>query len=364
MSTDIALAASARQWPDRLHRFLLDHGGGRIVERVMAPDQALAYQYDILLIDDVCSFLTPSLVVNLKQAGVEVVGVYVPEDGPDAKRRLLECGISDVIETEATPEEFLAKIESALAHRSVPVPEASGGAPVLSIGITGAAEGVGITETAVSLARAIAGSVPAVLVDLDQVWPSIAQRLDLPVHPNIRTALDHAHHRPGRIEEAVHVVGDLRVVGGRADAGQGAAISRADVLTLMGCLSALVEVVIADLGPAHSMEPGLAHELDSIVVVGRPDPVGVARMIRVLGELDAASPERSLLGVLNMVRTDRYRRAEANAMLSRTFPDLPFFSLPFDGRLQRSAWDGLLTTGGRYWKAVRAMSDVVVRSVM
>ncbi|HSM44944.1 MAG TPA: hypothetical protein VK969_08005, partial [Acidimicrobiia bacterium] len=66
MGPDIALAASARDWPDRFHRFLLDHGGGRIVDRVMAGDQVGDTRFDVILIDDVCSFLTPRLVAKLK----------------------------------------------------------------------------------------------------------------------------------------------------------------------------------------------------------------------------------------------------------------------------------------------------------
>ena len=38
MTPEIALAASAREWPDRLHRFLLDHGGGVVV---LIPSHAL-----------------------------------------------------------------------------------------------------------------------------------------------------------------------------------------------------------------------------------------------------------------------------------------------------------------------------------
>ena len=72
---DIALAASARNWPDQLHRFVLDHGGGRIVDRVMGPDQAAETPFDILVIDDVCSFLTPRLVDVVKSRGSEVLGV-------------------------------------------------------------------------------------------------------------------------------------------------------------------------------------------------------------------------------------------------------------------------------------------------
>ena len=59
LGPELALAASARGWPDQLHRFLLDHGGGRVLARVMGPEQAAHDAYEVLLIDDVCSFLTP-----------------------------------------------------------------------------------------------------------------------------------------------------------------------------------------------------------------------------------------------------------------------------------------------------------------
>jgi hypothetical protein len=67
----------------------------------MGPEQAMADQFDVLLIDDVCSFLTPRLVRGLRDRGREVVGVYSPADAPDAKRHLLESGITDVIESNA-----------------------------------------------------------------------------------------------------------------------------------------------------------------------------------------------------------------------------------------------------------------------
>jgi MinD-like ATPase involved in chromosome partitioning or flagellar assembly len=360
---DIALAASAREWPDRLHRFLLDHGGGRIVDRVMAHDQALSSSYDVLLIDDICSFLTPRLVALLKQSGVEVVGVYVPEDGPDAKRRLLECGISDVIETEAAPEEFIEKIASTIAHRVIPDAANPATTSVLSIGVTGASEGVGITETSVALARSLAGSTPTVLVDMDPVWPSVAQRLDLPVHPNIRTALDHALHRVDRLSDAVHVVDELMVVGGRADGGRGPAISRADVMTLVDALAALGDVLVADLGPVPSVEVGVIREFDSIILVGTGDPVGVARMIRTANELLDVGPEQSMLAVINKVPSSGYRQAESMSEVSRALPALPVFTLPFDKRVEEAAWDGLLSRRGSFAKSVRSMSDVVVRSL-
>ncbi len=364
MVPDIALAASAREWPDRLHRFLLDHGGGRIVERVMAADQAASGGFDVLLIDDVCSFLTPRLVAVLKQMGTEVIGVYMPEDGPDAKRRLLECGISDVIETDATPEEFLSKIDGALSHR-VPVQpdEGSSSADSFRIAVTGPCEGVGMTEIAIGLAQSLAAEVKTVLIDMDQSWPSIAQRLDLSVHPNIRTAIDHALHRIDRLGEAVHEMGELSVVGGRADGGQGARITRPDAMMLMDGISESCEVIVADLGPLGDAEAGLVREFDTVIIAGTATPVGVARLIKTVESVLSAAPALSVLAVVNQTAKGSYRRAEILGEIGRTLPDVTVVTVPFDHRLESAVWDGTIHRRGRYGKALRSMSGVVVRSL-
>lgn len=364
MVPDIALAASAREWPDRLHRFLLDHGGGRIVDRVMAADQATTGSFDVLLIDDVCSFLTPRLVAVLKQSGADVIGVYMPEDGPDAKRRLLECGISDVIETDAEPEEFLAKIEGALSHRaSSPQDEEPSPSPALRLGVTGPCEGVGMTEIAVALARSLAEEIKTVLIDMDQSWPSVAQRLDLPVHPNIRTALDHALHRADRLGDALQDVDGLSVIGGRADGGHGAEISRPDALMLMDALGSDVEVIVADLGPSARGEPGLAREFDTVVVVGSGTPVGVARLVKTVELILSRDPSQSVLVVVNNMGRGSFRRAEILGEIDKTFSDLPVVTVPFEPRLEQAVWDGLSYTKGRYGRAIRSMSEVIIRSL-
>lgn len=363
MGPDIGLAASARDWPDRLHRFLLDHGGGRIVDRVMGPEQAAAGTFELLLIDDICSFLTPHLVSMLKQSGIEVLGVYVPGDGADAKRRLLECGISDVIETEASPEEFLQQINQTLAHRIVAASPGAPSARPLTIAVTGASEGVGMTEVSVALANALGTRIPTALVDLDPAWPSVAQRLDLPVHPNVRTALDHALHSPDRLGSAMHTLGSLNVVGGRADGGQGEAISRHESLILIEAMSEVCEVLVADLGPLFAVAGGLAREFDSVIVVGAGNPVGITRMMKTIDAALSANPEQSVLAAVNLGSSSGHQRREAFSELANAFPAVPVVTIPYDRHLAQAAWDGSLVTGPRYSKAIDAMSDVVVRSL-
>lgn len=363
MTAEIALAASAREWPDRLHRFLLDHGGARVVDRVMSAEQAQASRFDVLLIDDVCSFLTPRLVAVLKRGGSEVIGVFAPEDGSDAKRRLLECGISDVLETEASPEEFIVKIEATLAHR-LPVAEAEMvGSDTVAIAVTGPSAGVGITEVAVALAVSLSAKTSTVLIDLDPVWPSVAQRLGVGLHPNIRTAIDSALHSPERVPQSISRIDSLGVVGGRADFGQAAPLSRHEVVSLLDCLGEHASVVIADVGPLGAADGGLVREFDTVITVGAPDPVGVTRLIRTVGHLESAHPGRSVLGVLNMTGRGGFRNNEVTLEVERSFPDLPVVTLPYDAKVSDAAWDGRVAAGRQYTRAVAGMADVVVRSL-
>ena len=108
------------------------------------------------LIDDVCSFLTPRLVQRLRESGREIVGVFSPGDGPDAKRRLLECGITDVIEADASPDEFLTATIATLAHSQVSTPILQHRSEGFRIGVVGSGPGTGVTELSISLASHLA----------------------------------------------------------------------------------------------------------------------------------------------------------------------------------------------------------------
>ncbi|MFQ5522232.1 MAG: CpaE family protein [Acidimicrobiia bacterium] len=363
MGPDIGLAASAREWPDRLHRYLLDHGGGRVLARVMGPEQALEAGFEVLVIDDVCSFLTPRLVKGVREKGAVVLGVFDPVDGSDAKRRLLECGISDVVEADATPEEFLEKIKLTLAHR---IPHAGSRAVDRERGrrvaVLGATDGVGATEVAVALAKGVSTQLRVVLVDLDPVWPSIAQRLDLSPHPNLRTALDRVLHGSGDPLQAAHQVGTMTVVGGLADVGVAVPPSPSELGMLCDDLNEVAEVLVADLGSWTEAMRGILRHFTSLVVVGRGDPVGVGRLLRVLEQVTEVAAGGSAVAVVNQAPRRPYHRGEIRAELNEAFPALPVVVLPFDARLAETAWDGDLAARGPFAKGMGRMADLVVES--
>lgn len=362
MGPQIALAASARDWPDSLHRFLMDHGGGRVRSRVMGPEQAIADDFDVILIDDICSFLTPRLIARLRESGKEVIGVFSPEDGPDAKRRLLECGITDVIESDASPEEFLTLTSATLAHRSQPPTSDSRSVEACVIGVTGIA-GSGVTEVAIGLARDLAWREPSVLVDLNLDQPAIAQRLDLPLHPNLLTAVDLAHHDQARLGEAVQQKEELNVLVGLppSRAGSGSLPNR-DVLALVQDLSTgPFSSVVADLGSDHLSLP--TKVLDVVIVVGLASPVGLTRLIRLVDS--TPPPDRAeVLAVVNRAPGGSRRADEMRVELASALGARPMMMLREDRRVGSASWDGGFVDRGHFEKSISRLGRLIQKTVL
>ena len=232
LEPELAFAVSARSWSDGLHRFLADHGGARVRITAIGPDDLLGESFDILVIDDICSFLTPRLVGLVRAAGKQVIGVYDPREFADGKDRLLECGVGDVVESSAHPDEFLAVIgrvvetvdvedDGAVFSVAATVERSSPGSGSRLTAVIGASGGVGSSEVAIAIAHslAVAGG-KAVLVDADLRTPSLAQRLGLDLHPNVRTAVDEIEFGSGAVETLVQsVMGGLSVLPGVQHAG-------------------------------------------------------------------------------------------------------------------------------------------------
>lgn len=356
---ELALGASARAWPDRVHRFLLDHGGGRVRSRVMGPEQAMSDQYDVLFIDDVCSFLTPHLVRNVRDLGREIVGVYDPADASDAKRHLLECGITDVIEAEAAPEELLAAAEATLLHRGAPSPTVTPALRSFRVGVLGPIGGVGCTEIAIGIASSLSRSRSTVLVDLDERTPSVAQRLDLPVHPNLLTALDAAHHSAGSVTEAVLNHDSVDVIGGLVNplvAQELPPVEIEGVLDEIGKTG--YEVVVADLGSPRPDR--LAYlRFQVLIVVGLANPVGMARLVRSVHDLLFRADTPEAVALVNRVGAGSRRRLEIRAEMARLLPAMPVILVPEDRRLERASWDGARLGRGAFARSVDRVASLI-----
>lgn len=357
---ELAFAASARPWAGALHRFLADHGGARVRAIIMGPEEAVVESYHALLIDDVCSFLTPRLVDQVRRHGRLVVGVYDARDGTDAKRRLLDCGVDDAIEADAGPDEFLDVVRAVLdmaPYAPLP-PDSIPGERKGEVIVVGAPPGgCGASEVAVALA----GRAGALLIDADDVAPSLAQRLGAPVLPNLRTAIDVVYHQSGSLDDVIVDAG-VDLLAGIATGDDWGQLHPGEVEAVVTEAAARRSSVVVNIGSGLERPQvgegrfGLARALvrtaDRIVGVGLPHPIGLARLVRWAAEAISLSPDTPLVLAINRIDRSPYRRTEIENELGHTLPGVPVLFVPEDKRVTEAAWAGTPVPKGPFRRAV------------
>lgn len=367
---EVALAISARDWPDRIHRFLADHGGARVRAQVLSADDALTESFQVLIIDDICSFLTPRLVDRVRRLGRMVLGVFDPTEAPDGKERLLECGVDLVIEADAEADEFVIALRTlSLSDPTTspePLPLIRSAKNLVVIG--GPPGGSGATELAVAFADRLSGKGSTVLVDVDEVSPSIAQRLGLQLLPNLRSALDALNHRPDLLSRNLFQVGRLTVLTGLSGERDWMEVRPEQVVDLLAELGRQFRYVVANSGSmleqvgfTEGGRFGISRRVvaaaDHLVGVGLPTPVGVTRLLAWAAQAAALNPGATRQLIINRQPVSRYRRAEVSGEIDRGLPRAAIGFLPDDPQVAISAWAGALVTSGPYARAVRKLVD-------
>lgn len=373
----LALARSARDWTDRLHRFLADHGGARVRVTAIGPEDLEAEMFDVLLIDDSCSFLTPRLVEQVRRRGGGVIGVFDPVEFADGKERLRELGVTDVIEATAHPDEFLQVIRGASHRTMAPILEPVGAARPATdpsrlgrlIVVGGPPGGAGVTEMAIGISHRLGSAGGRVaLIDADDATSSVAQRLGLSVHPNLLTAID-------GVEQGKGVSGVFQPAGRQTFvvlAGLAAGLDAADVRShrllpvLQEALGSFDTVVVTlATVPEHvrrrengrtSSGSALLAAAGRAVAVGTASPVGVTRLLDWIAVHGAAGRVRFDV-IVNRAPRDGYRRAELVEEITRTYRPRSLALIPFDPAVEEAGWEGTVVGRSRFRKALDGWID-------
>lgn len=392
---ELALVASPRPWAQRLHRFVADHGGARVRTTVLHADDALQERYDVLVVDDTTSFLTRRLVTQVREHGRRVLGVFDPED-PRGKSELMELGVDDVLERDASPREFLVAVAGLLADTpaATPVPartrtaahrpDEARSAPALTaaperegasrcvLAVGGSSGGPGATEVAVHLAAALAATRPCVLVDADDTAPSVAQRLNLPPYPNVVAAVEAVQRDDGTLRGTLaSLAGNLSVLAGLAHPGDWADVRAGDVLDTVGQLAAQAGTVVVNVGhrledvrsaggpPRYGLSRAILGMADAAVGVGLPTPVGVARLLDWVAVVTSVTRASVCHLVVNRAPASAFLRAEIEEQIRRTFEPSTLSFLPSDRRLEAFAWRGEVARKGAFARAVAGLAGMV-----
>lgn len=394
MTPEIAIVVSPRDWAENLHRFVADHGGAHVRARILDTREALDERYQVLVAEDLTSFLTPRLFDQLRRSGKRVLGVYDPLE-PWGRERLAELGVDDTLPNTSAPEQFLRAIEALALTAKVdldaelaelttgpaaPAPDAPSPAPQRRQGrvtvVGGPSGGPGATEVAIGLADALRRrGERAVVVDADESAPSLAQRLGLPLHPNLRTAIDVVEHWSGKLTDVLASVSasGVEVLCGLPNVGDWSDVRPGEVADVVHDLAAIRDHVVVNIG--HNIEDlgggplggtgryGMARTLlplgETLVAVAAPTPVGLARLLGWIADVRALT-STPITVAMNRAPAAAFKRGELEAELARTYlpPSITF--VPDERKVEEAAWEGSVVAAGGFTKAMDALAAAAV----
>ena len=389
---EIAIGVSHRPWAQDLFRHVADHGGAVVRKRVLTEEDALEEDYTVLVLDDVANVLTPRLVHELHQRGRYVVAVHAAGD-PHAPEVLRGLGVDAWVDEALPPDEILAVINRFApppgpvvddAFRTIarqlgedlpPAVPARPAEPDRHRGwVTAVASpsgGCGATE--VSLALAITLRLRgeyAVVVDADDVAPSLAQRLNVPLVPNVRNAVDAIEQRVGQLTETLRYVEPLgfEVLCGLSTARDWADLRPEDLANVILELALLRHQVVVNVGPhpeelisingqpRYGATRAVLELADQVVLVAAPTPVGLARLLDWLATAQELVAGKPVHVAFNRAPASRFKRGELEQELYRSFLPASCHLLPFDRRVEEAAWNGRLLPGGPFIRAVNGIA--------
>lgn len=371
---EIALVLSPDAWVEALHRHCADHGGARVRCIVVEPAVAIDEDYAVLVATDRWPAFTRPFVDSLHTRGRRVLAV-VDEDDPGARDRAMHLGIDDVILSTASPDDVVSAVvamaTSAREPRAAKARWINAAEPGVAserssaLIAVGGPNGSGSTEVAIGLAAASARrGERSVVVDADQITPSVAARLGLPVEPNLCSAVDAVAYGLGAVPGALFDLGDdwPAVLVGAPSRESAIALRPDDVVAVADVLAQRYAPVVVDVsaGGLISGVGGVATAIvaraAAVVAVGSASPVGVIRLLEWLAAVDAFAAGVSVHAVVNRAPSARTRRVELSSEIlgGGRIAGLTFISA--DARVDDAVWDASIAERGSF---ARAVADVL-----
>jgi MinD-like ATPase involved in chromosome partitioning or flagellar assembly len=225
------------------------------------------------------------------------------------------------------------------------------------IAVWGPTGAPGRTSVAIELAARLSRAHDTMLVDADTVGPSVAQHLGLiddtsGLAAAVRAATRGSLDPPGLAAAAVAVPGGFRVLVGLPSADRWTELRPASVGAMLRCSRSTVTWTVVDVGfgiegndldwvdPGTPVRYGAARsvlaEADVVVCVGRPDPVGVVRLVKGFRDVRDLAPTAVMLPVVNVTHPEA-GGVEAAELVAAELEVPDVLVLPNDPKALRSA---------------------------
>ena len=383
---EVALVFSPEALVEGLHRHLADHGGARVRQVIVDPSLAFDEEYGTLVVSHRWPGLTRTFVEAVHRRGRCLLGVFDPEE-PAGREFLGSLGVDRVLPADASMAEFVdaftalaperhppapsvTALEAAVDGRRVPTAVANGDRSrswrLLAVGGT---PGAGATELAIAFTAALrTQGGRAVLVDADEVVPSVAQRLGLPIEPNLRSAIESVDYGMGNVDATiVRAARELDALSGLPNVGAWSQVRPSEVLDVIEAIGRSRQLVIAnvasrleDVGRGGRSRYGISRavvgDASDVIGVAPATPVGVTRLLGWVSDVRALNAGATIHLAVNRAPRDAFRKAELEQEIRRTFDPASLMFLPHDPRVEAAAWSGTLVAYGPYARAVAELA--------
>lgn len=332
---DVVIAAGDASWEEAAIREIEASAVLRLVRRCVDIADLLAIAHTEVASAAIVSNELPGLDVDavsqLEQAGIQVAVVGSGDSRRETLgiRRVVRLGDLDDIAREIW---------------SQPEPVAARRAPLVAVwGPVGAP---GRSTVALGLASsAAARGVETVLVDADTYGGTLGQLLSVLDDVSGLVAACRAvnNGRPGEVvDHLLDIDPALRLLTGLPRADMWPQVRSSAWQGVLDELRGRTRLIVADVGaplePATGTGPSrnqtalqVVDAADAVVVVGRPDPVGLSRLVRAVHDLATVAPDVRPVVAINMMRsTLGWNEREVRATVLRLTGVEPVVHLPYD----------------------------------
>jgi MinD-like ATPase involved in chromosome partitioning or flagellar assembly len=386
---EVALVFSPEAWVEGLHRHLTDHGGARVRQVIVDPSLAFDEEYGTLVVSHRWPGLTRAFVDAVHRRDRALLGVFDPEE-PAGREFLGSLGVDRVLASDASMAEFVdvltalsperqqaapstTELEGVVGGRPLPASVARGdrsrGCRLLAVGGT---PGAGATELSIAFTAAVRRQGGrAVLVDADDVVPSVAQRLGLPIEPNLRSAIESVEYGMGDVDATiVRAARELDVLSGLPNVSAWSQVRPSEVLDVIDAIGRTRHLVVAnvasrleDVGRGGRSRYGISRAVVSdasdVILIAPATPVGVTRLLGWVADVRALNTVAPVHLAINRAPRDAFRKAELEQEIRRTFEPASLVFLPNDPRVEAAAWAGTVVASGPFAKAIADLAAKV-----
>jgi len=394
----VGLVASHRAWRSDFARYVQDHITGLRV-RVLRDPRAIDDSIDVVIIDDSSTFLNRESLRQLDDAGVQVIGIYDPnEHHGQGQAHLNRLGIADVASAELMAGQLVQLIQEVTkdVDYDEPPPELGELAPstaMATVARAAAAElpvdrGVILTvggpaslaavEVAVGLSAELAAHYgTTLLVDVDETTPMVAARLGYRLEPTVLDAVERIYYGDGDLTatlteptQGANGFAPMHVLAGIANPDDWSLLGRDRSQDLIGRTAQQWKQVVVSSGPQLLSMPsgvdrygasrGAVAVGDVAVGVCEPTPTGV---LLALDWLIEARRLRNGLPVwvvfAGRPRSARQRADLVESVSREAGQDLiaGVVFVPMGAEVDKGCWDGRVVKSGRFTKSMKALAS-------